>query len=170
MVTAVDEICLSKIQDVLNNIISKRILDKGESIAGNLSNETRTLLSGGMVNAALKDTASMAMSSDDNTVGTNSIVDELGVLGRETVETLLNHMIAVQILDEVHHPVLKITNHGLRLLRGGDKFNHFLQSSSSMLVKRNLHKLRGGVVDKSCALLIIGVLKQLLAEIITERI
>ncbi len=39
-----------------------------------------------------------------------------------------------------------------------------------MLIKSNLHHLGGGIVNKDSALLVIGVLEQLLAEVVAERI
>ena len=39
-----------------------------------------------------------------------------------------------------------------------------------MLIQCDLHKLVRSVVDQRCTLLVIGVLKQLLAQIITKRI
>lgn len=44
---------------------------------GNLSDELDPLRVRGMVNTALKNTTSMAMSSDFDTVGSDSIVNEL---------------------------------------------------------------------------------------------
>jgi hypothetical protein len=53
---------------------------------------------------------------------------------------------------------------------GGEKFNHLLESSSSVLIEGDLNQLRRGVFDESSALLIVRIFKQLLAEIIAEWI
>ena len=129
----------------------------------------------------------MAMSPNHNTVGADCVEDELlnislrsvwvttgaiylSVLGRETIKTLLNHMVTVQILNQLHHSVLQGINDSLDLLAGGDKFNHFLQSTGAMGVERNVHHFWSGIVDQYRTLLVGGELKQLLAKVVAERI
>jgi hypothetical protein len=53
-----------------------------------------------MIDATLKDAAAMAMSADNDAVGSDSIEDELSVRRLEMIETFLDHMISVKILDE----------------------------------------------------------------------
>lgn len=50
----------------------------------------------------------------------------LGILGGETIETFLNDMIAVQILDEFYHLAVESIDDGLDLLRRRDEFYHLL--------------------------------------------
>ncbi len=112
----VGEAFLLKVDDVLKDIIAERILHELEGAIGDLVNEPSLLNAGGMVDATLQDTTAMTMSPNHNTVGANCVEDELlkislkyswlaagtiylSVFGRETVETLLNHMIAVEILN-----------------------------------------------------------------------
>ena len=45
-----------------------------------------------MVYAALKDAAAVSMSTNHHAVGTDSIVDELRVICRKTIEALLDDM------------------------------------------------------------------------------
>ena len=52
-----------------------------------------------MVDAALENAAAMPMGTNHNAVRSNSIEDELCIGGGEVIETLLNNMIAIQILD-----------------------------------------------------------------------
>jgi hypothetical protein len=68
-----------------------------------------------MVNAALQNTASMAMSSNSHTVGTNSIIDELSILGGQTVKALLDNMVSIQVLDKVNDTIAKGVDDGLGL-------------------------------------------------------
>ena len=63
--------------DILDNVISKRILYEGKSICSNLRNQPRSLFARGMINAALENTATMSMGSNCHTVISNSVVDEL---------------------------------------------------------------------------------------------
>ena len=105
-----------KVDDVLKDIVAERILHELEGAIGDLVNEPSLLNAGCMVNASLKYTTTMAMSTDYNTVGANCVEDELlkislrsgwltagaiylSVLGRQTVKTLLNHMVTVEILN-----------------------------------------------------------------------
>ena len=79
-------------------------------------------------------------------------------------------MVTVQILNQLHHSVLQGVDDSLDLLAGGDKFNHLLQSTGAMGIERNVHHFRSGIVDQHRALLVGGVLKQLLAKVVAERI
>ena len=79
-------------------------------------------------------------------------------------------MVAVEILDQLHHPVLQGIDDRLDLLAGGDKFNHLLQSPGTMGIKRNIDHFRSGTVDQHRALLVSGEFKQLLAKVVAEWI
>ena len=112
----VSEAFLLKVDDVLKDIIAERILHELEGAIGDLINEPSFLNARCMVDAPLQDTTTMAMSPNHNTVGANCVEDELlkislrygwftasaiylSIFGRETIKTLLNHMITVQILN-----------------------------------------------------------------------
>jgi len=68
-----------------------------------------------MIDASLKDTAAMTMGADMNAFLTDSVEDELGILGLEMVETLLNDMVAVEVLDEQNNSVIKGADDGINL-------------------------------------------------------
>lgn len=123
-----------------------------------------------MIDAALKNAATMAMSSHINTVGSDSIEDELGIGRSKLVETLLDDVIAIQVLNKLDNTVAECSDDGLDLTRGGDEFNHLLQSPSSMLVEGNADEIAGGLLDENSALLVIAILQELLAEVVTEGI
>ena len=59
------------------HIVTVRILDKGECVIGDLVNELHALMIGRVINATLQDAASVSVSGDFDTVGSNGIVDEL---------------------------------------------------------------------------------------------
>lgn len=103
------------------------------------------------------------------------------------VEALLYDVITVQILDETDNVRGQRQFDGLdliainprvaiggisatNLLTSRNELDHLLQGTSTVLVQRDLDHVRSGIVDEDCALLIIAVFKQLLAEIVTERI
>lgn len=110
----------------------------------------------------------------------------LGVFSRESVKALLNDMIAVEILDQFHNVTTQSANHcldlgivslgkhfghsylGTYLLRSREKFDHFLQSTRTMLVEGDLDKLRGCIVDKNCTLLVVGKFEKLLTKIVAK--
>lgn len=56
------------------------------------------------------------------------------------------------------------------LLSSRKRLNHLLQCSRTMLVQGNTDQARGGSLNKDSALLIVGEFKELLAEIISERV
>ena len=90
-----------QVEDVLDNVVTKRILDKVEAVRRDLANEVNLLVARRMIDAALKNTAAMAVGTDDDAVLAYGIEDELGLRGLEMVQALLNDVVAVQVLDEV---------------------------------------------------------------------
>lgn len=78
--------------------------------------DERTLLeTRGVINAALKDAAAVAVSTDSNAVGSDSAENELSILGGKVVETLLDDMVAIQVLDQGDNLVLQGFNDNLDL-------------------------------------------------------
>jgi hypothetical protein len=84
----------------LHNVIAKGVLDQIEAVGRNLANELDLLVAGGVVDAALENTTAVAVCADGDAVVTNSIEDELSILGLEVVEALLNDVIAIKVLNE----------------------------------------------------------------------
>jgi len=123
-----------------------------------------------MVNAALQDAASMAMSAHGDTVGADGFIDELRILCTEAVKALLDDVVAIQILNKINNVLFQSVDHGPGLFRSRNVLDHLLESAGSMLVKRNLDQLRGGGVDECSALLIIAIFEKLLAQVVAKRI
>lgn len=69
----------AEVNDVLNNIVAERILDEGHSTLGNLLDQPGLLVTRGMVDAALKDTATVTMSADIDTMIADGVEDELSL-------------------------------------------------------------------------------------------
>lgn len=109
------EAWLVKIQDVLNDVVAKWVLHKIEAVVGNLANQLHFLEAGSMINASLKDAATMTVSANSNAVFTNGIKDELGILGLEVVEAFLDDMVTVQVLNEIDDSVTESVHDGLNL-------------------------------------------------------
>ena len=81
-----------EVEDILNDIIPKRILDKIETVEDYFGHQLDTLRRGGMVNGSLEDTTAVSVSGDLNEVGCDGVVDELVVFGYELVEAFLDDL------------------------------------------------------------------------------
>lgn len=66
-----------ELTNVLNHVVSIRILNKDVGIVSDLLDQLRLLGDRGVVDASLQHTAPMTMSSDSHTIGADGIVDEL---------------------------------------------------------------------------------------------
>lgn len=74
---AITESLIVEIKDVLNDVIPVRILNESQCVECNLVDELLALHFRRMVNAPLKDTTSVTVSGNFDTVGSNGIVYEL---------------------------------------------------------------------------------------------
>lgn len=74
-----------EVNDVLNHIVAKGVLHKASGVLRDLTNQPHLLVSRGMVNAALQNAATMAMSADIDTSVADCREDELSTLGVELV-------------------------------------------------------------------------------------
>ena len=86
------------------------------------------------------------------------------------VETLLDDMVAVQVLDERDDFKSQSFSDDLNLLRGRDELDHLLQSAGAMLVEGDLDHGRCSSTDENSALVVVGVLEQLLTEVVAEGV
>lgn len=59
------------------------------------------LVTGSVINAALKYAAAMTVCANRDAVLTDSIKDVLGFGGLEVIQTLLNDVVTIEILDKV---------------------------------------------------------------------
>lgn len=63
--------------DGKTHVVAIRILHEGQCVVGDFLYQLNPLLIGGMVNATLQDTATMAVRGDFHTICGNGIVNEL---------------------------------------------------------------------------------------------
>lgn len=114
--------------DVLNNIVSKRILDKLNCMSRNLLNQLSSLVTRCVVDTTLKDTTAVTMCSHWDAVSANSIENELcnvsmdstsldsnhltnlSILALEAVQALLDDVVTVEVLNQVDNLALKSTD------------------------------------------------------------
>lgn len=90
-----------EVENVLDDVVAERVLHQVEAISSDLANKLHLLEAGGMVDAALENAAAMTVRADGDAVLADSIKDELGVLGLEVVQALLDDVVAVQVLDKI---------------------------------------------------------------------
>lgn len=75
----------------------KSVLHERQRVVGNLSNQLNPLRLGRVVDAALKDAATVTVRGDLDTVRRDGVVHKLVVLRGQMVQALLNDMVAVEV-------------------------------------------------------------------------
>ena len=75
----INQSCFQLAEMKRTHVVTIRILNKGEGIIGDLVNELHALMIGRMVNTTLQNAASVSVRGNFNTIGRNSIVDELRI-------------------------------------------------------------------------------------------
>lgn len=161
---------LVQVNDVLDDIIAEGILNKDSRMLSDALDEPKLLVTRCMVDTTLKNTAAMSVGTNLNTIVAHSIKDELGILGRKSVEALLNDMVAVEVLDELDDSETKGLDDDVNLLRGAHILDHLLERACTVLIERNADHILGSVLNQSGSLIVIAELKELLAQIITKRV
>ena len=161
---------LIKINDVLDNIIAKGVLDKDAGLLRDALDEPELLVTRCMVNAALENAAAMTMGTHIDTVATDSIKDKLRVDRGEFVEALLDDVISVEVLNQFNHASAKSLGDEVDLLRSTDVLNHLLQGTGAVGVESNANHVLGRVLDENGPVVVIAKLQKLLAQIITKRV
>lgn len=112
----IGEAWVVEIENVLDDIIAKRILHEMKAVCRDASNKLDLLEARSMINAALEDAAAMTVSPNNNAVLSDSIKDELSILSLEVVKALLDHMITVEVLDEIDDLIAKSIHNHLNLV------------------------------------------------------
>jgi hypothetical protein len=90
-----------QIEDILDDVVSKGVLDQVEAMGSDLADEVDLLEARCMVNAALENAAAMAVSTDSDAVLAYRVEDELSLGRLEVVQALLDDVVAVQVLDKI---------------------------------------------------------------------
>ena len=87
------ESSIIQIKDVLNNVISERILDQVERVEDDFSHQLQSLRWRCVIDRSLEDATSVSVGCDFNEVGCDGIVDELVIFGYELVQAFLDNLI-----------------------------------------------------------------------------
>lgn len=175
---AIAEAVVVQVENVLHDVVAVGILHERQGIVGDLVHELDALIFGRMINAALQHATTVTMGGNLDAVLSDSIVDELVIFWSELVEALLNDMVTIEVLDQSHHMKAKRENDRIdlsiiaviSLSPSGQKVDHLLNCSCTMHVKGDVDKLcRDGFTD-DIALFVSGILQELLAQVVSERI
>jgi hypothetical protein len=149
---------LVQVNDILDDIVAKRILNKNSRMLGDALDEPKLLIARCMVDAALKNTAAMSVGANLDTIVAHGIKDELSIKGRKSIEALLDDMVAVEVLDELDDSETQGLDYDVNLLRSAYILNHLLEGACTMLIERNADHILGSVLNQSGSLVIIAVL------------
>jgi hypothetical protein len=161
---------LVEVDDVLDDVVAEGILDEDAGLLRDALDEPELLVTGRMINAALEDTAAMAMRAHVDAVATNGVKDELRLGGGELVEAFLDNMVTVEVLDEIDHTTTQGLSDEVDLLGSVDVFNHLLEGTGAMGVESDANHVLGRVLDENGPVVVIAELEKLLAQIIAKRI
>ena len=159
-----------QIEHVLHNIVAERILHKRQRVHGDLAHKLQALSVRCMVNAPLQDTAPMAVCRHIDAVRSHRIINKLVVLCVEAMKTLLDDMVAVQVLDELHDVLGKRLNNHERLRARRQEVDRLLHRTCAVHVQRDAHEVVTDRFHNQVALRIGTVLQQLLAQVVAKRI
>lgn len=99
---SVDILVTADIQNVLDNIITVRILHEFKRLLNNSTNEVRPRLRGRGIEATLNDATTMAMASDIADAVGNSVKHKPGVSMSKLEENTLDDVVAVAINAQTH--------------------------------------------------------------------
>jgi hypothetical protein len=145
-------------------------LNEAESVVSYLGNELDTLRVASMVDRSLDDAAAMTVSGDFDTVGTDGVVNELVVFRGQMVETFLDDVVSVQVLDERDDVEVEGEDQVLDLSLSREQVDHLLDRSSSVHVERNGYEFSRQTLDQSVPLFVAAKLEQLLREVVAKSV
>jgi hypothetical protein len=127
-----------------------------------------------VIDAALKDAATVTMGADAQAVTGNFIEDKIGVLRLKVIETFLNDVITVQILDEtddvggqrvldgldliaINRRIVSRRASSTNLLARRNELDHLLKGTGAMLIQGDLDHMGSSVIDENCALVVVAI-------------
>jgi hypothetical protein len=90
---------LRLLEQVLDNIVSILVLNKINAVLGDFLGKSHSLIWTCVVDASLENTASMFMSCNLIELIDDLLVDKVALFFFETLESLLNNVVPVMILD-----------------------------------------------------------------------
>lgn len=161
---------LGQVENVLDDIVAEWVLHESICIADDVIDHLTLLQTISVIDATLEHTAAVTMSAHSDAVSADSLEDEGSVDRREVVQALLNNVVAIEVLNEDDDVVAECLHDELNLLWSGDILNHLLKCASAVLVESDLGHGWRCILNQDGALIVIGALKQLLAQVVAEWI
>lgn len=162
-----------QVEDVLNDIVAEGVLDQGQRVEGDLGDELHPLRVGSVVDTSLENATSVSVRSDLDAVSGDGVVDELVVLGDQSVQTLLNDVVPVQVLDQSDDVQAEGEDDAPDLvgLPGvAQEIDHLLDGPGTVHVQRDADEVVGDRFANDVALFLGRVLQELLTEVIAEGV
>jgi hypothetical protein len=92
------------------------------------------------------------------------------VFVRKCLETFLNNVIPVEVLNKCHDVGAHAVDGGANVRRQRQILDEFLNRSSTVHVERNVDQFRSDGVNNDALLLVRGDLDHLLAEVVAEGV
>ena len=163
---------LAELQDVLDHIVAKGVLGEREGVDRDVGDDALALGCRGVVDATLQDAAPVAVRGDIQAVFAGGVVDELRLGGVEALETPLDHVVAVQIADELDHAGRQGFDDELDLLARGEGLDELLDGARAVGVEggRDEAGVFGRGLEHLEALLLAASIQHFLDEVVAKRI
>jgi hypothetical protein len=159
-----------KLEHVLDDIVAIRVAHERVAVLGDLADELIFLALGRVVDAALQHAAAVAVRGHLDAALGDGVVNELIVLGRQAMQTALDDVVAVQVLDEQDDAGAQRLGDERHVRRRRQKLDHLLHGARAVHVFRDGDELRAHQLDNLQALRLVAMLEQLLAQVVAERI
>ena len=161
-----------QVEDVLHDVVAERVFDERQRVADHLVHELHLLLVGRRVDAALQDAAAVAVRRDGDGVALprDRVVDELRAARRELVQTALDDVVAVEVLNQLHDVVGKRRAHDRDLLLVLEQVDELLRRTRPVHVDGDAHEVSARLLHDLEPLCGRAVLEQLLAQVVAERV
>ena len=151
-------------------IVAVRVLNKRERVVRDLVHKLNTLVLRSVVDAALKHAATVAVSGYLDAVGSDGVIDELVILGRELVQALLDNVVTVEVLDENNNVQAESDDDGVDLAARREEVDHLLDGARAVHVEGDVDEVLGDGLADEVTLLVGAELEELLTQVVAEGI
>mmetsp|Transcript_47175 Transcript_47175/g.152855 ORF Transcript_47175/g.152855 Transcript_47175/m.152855 type:complete len:307 (-) Transcript_47175:1106-2026(-) len=149
---------LAQVEDILHDVIAKRVDDELGREPHDLADDLLAVRRRGVVQAALQHAAAVPVRRDGEAIRDGAVIDARGQLGGQRGEAALHHVVRVHVADELHDRGQEGGAQG-RLLGGTvGALHHLLHHARPVHVERDLDHPRDRAVDECGALLAGAVL------------
>lgn len=162
-----------ELEDVLNNIIPVAVIDEFISVVENAADDSLNLLFIAIVDAPLKHTTAMLVSSNFVTFAHDFFVHEIDRGRVEVAQAFLDHVVPIAVHDEGYYMSFEFLEdqfYQFSVVFIIDVFNHLLDNSGSVGRVGHLNDVWNQYLDDLGELVMGGNFDYFLAQIIGELI